>query len=52
MAQLERVTPKMVQQVARRYFTPAGLSVAAVGGAERTTVQRARRVLQHFAERL
>jgi predicted Zn-dependent peptidase len=52
MAQLERVTPKMVQNVARKYFAPAGLSVAAVGGADKTTVQRARRVLEHFTERL
>jgi predicted Zn-dependent peptidase len=52
MAQLDAVTPADIQAVARRYFTGAALTVAAVGGADTPTVRDARRAIKGFVEAL
>ncbi|MCC7384422.1 MAG: insulinase family protein [Deltaproteobacteria bacterium] len=50
ISQLENVTPEMIKKVARRYFDPSRLSIAAVGNAEPATIRAARKVVQRFTE--
>lgn len=52
LKEFEATTPEMIRRVARRYFTGARLTAAAVGGADVTNVRAARRALKHLAESL
>ena len=52
MKQLEAVKPRAVHQAIRRYITGSRLSVAAVGGADVTTVRAARRAVKKLVEAL
>lgn len=49
LAQLEAVTPERLAQAARKYFSHARMSFAAVGGASTPQVAAARRVVKKLA---
>ncbi len=52
MAQLDAVTPDDLHRALARYFVPARMSFAAVGGADRAAVREAREALGDLAARL
>ena len=52
MKQLETIKPRTVDKVIRRYISGSTLSVAAVGGADVTTVRAARRAIKRLIEAL
>lgn len=52
MARLEQVTQADLRRVAKKYFQPKRLTMAAVGGADRPTVAAGRRALKELAEML
>lgn len=52
MEQLEALTVADVRRVARRYFRPERLTVAAVGGAGRRDLEDAKKVIRRFTEAL
>lgn len=52
IAQLDQVTPEVVRRVARKYFHPSRLTIAAVGNADRATIRGAKKAVQKFVEAL
>ena len=46
MEQLDKVTPERIRQVARKYFRPNRLTIALVGGANKGTVEEAKKAIR------
>lgn len=52
IAQLDGVTSDMVRRVARKYFDPSRLTIAAVGNADPATIRAAKRAVRKIVEAL